>query len=342
MKDYQRAEKRDHRRRRRERYLMIILFVVLSFLTFLGVRALDLGLDLPLSSSILIFVLIDINVILLLLLLFLTVRNLVKLLFERKKGIMGAKLRTRLVLAFVILSLLPTAILFFVSVQFISFSIEYWFNLQIEQSLRYSQEVGRDHYNRIADEILYRGNNLGRVISYEGLMLKEKKDGLQKFIHEKRKEYGLASLEVFTEKMAPKAISQDDMIDLSPFKGADEDILRESLEKGSDNQHIQSSRHGDLVSGVVPIFSRTKSKAVIGIIVLGKFIPGSFVNRLQAISKGLQEYSQLKMLKTPMKSILWQVVWLTRIIMLEQHRLTVFGVISTSRFNRALPLMMIQ
>ena len=36
-----------------------------------------------------------------------------KLLFERRKNIMGAKLRTKLVLAFVSLSLLPTIILFF-------------------------------------------------------------------------------------------------------------------------------------------------------------------------------------------------------------------------------------
>ena len=114
-------------------------------LTFAGMQVFELGLDLPFSSSILIFALININVILLLLLLFLTVRNVVKLLFERRKNIMGAKLRTKLVLAFVTLSLLPTVVLFFVSVQFISTSIEYWFKIQIEQSLKNSLEVGQDY-----------------------------------------------------------------------------------------------------------------------------------------------------------------------------------------------------
>ena len=57
-----------------------------------------------------------------------------------------------------------------------------------------------------------------------------------------------------------------------------------------------------LVGGVVPIFSRTPSKAVVGVLVLTRFVPGSFVNRLHAISKGLQEYRQLKMLKTPIKA----------------------------------------
>jgi len=56
------------------------------------------------------------------------------------------------------------------------------------------------------------------------------------------------------------------------------------------------------VSGIVPVFSRTESKAVVGLIVLSKHIPGRLVNRLKAISKGLQEYRQLKMLKKPIKT----------------------------------------
>lgn len=301
MQEYLEAKIQDLRRRRRERYLIICLIVVISVLIYIGIRILDLGQGLPFSSSILVFALININVILLLLLLFLTVRNLVKLLFERRKGIMGAKLRTKLVLAFMTLSLLPTMILFFVSVQFISTSIEHWFNLQIERSLKNSLEVGQDYYKGIADEIISFGNHLSRVIAYEGSMLLSRKGELERFIREKQKEFGLASLGVVSDKLAPRAISQDHRIDLSAFKGPGADILRKCLEKGTDSQDIQSFPHGDLVTGIVPIFSRTKSKAVVGLIVLSKFVPGSFVNRLKAISRGLQEYQQLKMLKKPIK-----------------------------------------
>jgi len=301
MKDYLEAERQDLRRRRRERYLVIALFAVISVLTYLGTRVFDLGLDLPFSGSILVFVLININVVLLLLLLFLIVRNLVKLVFERRRDIMGAKLRTKLVLAFVTLSLLPTIILFFVSVQFISSSIEYWFKLQIEQSLKKSLELGQGYYNRLAEEILSSGNSISRVITYEGYMLLSKKEELEKFVHEKQKEYRLASLMVFTKSLAPRTGSQDQGIDLSAFKEPGADILRESIEKGTDGQYIQSSPHGDLVLGIVPVFSRTETKAVVGVIVVSKFIPSTLVNRLKAISRGLQEYRQLKMLKKPIK-----------------------------------------
>ena len=300
-KSYSSAEEQDLGRRRRERYIVIVLFVVISILTYIGINAFDLGPDLPVPSSILIFALININVILLLLLLFLIVRNLVKLLFERKNKIMGAKLRTKLVLAFISLSLLPTIILFFASVQFISASIEYWSNLPIERTLKNSLETGQDYYKSVADEIFFSGNNLGRLITYRGYMLISKKDELEKFIDDKRIEYRLAAIKIFSKKLKLRTDSIDNGIDLTPFKDPDEDILRKSFEKGIEKQVVQSLLHGDLVSGIVPIFSRTESKAVVGLIVLEKFIPGVFVNRLNAISRGLEEYKQFKMLKKPIK-----------------------------------------
>ncbi len=301
MKSYIKAEEQDLRRRRRERYIIASLIVVILVLTFFGLKIFDLGLDLPISNSILIFALININVILLLLLLFMTMRNLVKLLFERKKKIMGARLRSKLVLAFVSLSLLPTIILFFVSVQFISISIEYWFNLPIERALNNSLEVARDYYDNTTDEILFYGNNLSRLITYHGFILVSRKENIDKFIDEKRLEYDLASIKVFSKKMKLRAISQDDRIDLSPFKELSMDVLRKTFDEGTDNQDTQSLPHGDLVSGIVPIFSRTESRAVVGLIVLAKFIPGAFVNQLAGISRGLEEYRQSKMLKKPVK-----------------------------------------
>jgi len=301
MKSYLEAEEQDLRRRRRERYIIASLIVVIFLLTFFGVKVFDLGLNLPISNSILIFALININVILLLLLLFLTMRNLVKLLFERKKRIMGARLRAKLVLAFVTLSLLPTIILFFVSVQFISTSIEYWFNLPIERALNNSLEVAQDYYDKATDETLSYGNNLSRLITYHGYMLVSRKENIEKFIDEKRLEYDLASIKVFSKKMKLRAVSQNERIDLSPFKGLSMDVLRKTFEEGTDNRDIQSLPHGDLVSGIVPIFSRTESKAVVGLIVLAKFLPGAFVNQLAAISRGLEEYRQFKMLKKPIK-----------------------------------------
>ena len=134
MKKERKIKTEDLKRRRREIIIICLILPTIILLTYLGTKIFDLGIDLPIADSILVFALININVILVLLLLFLTMRNLVKLIFERRRKLMGSGLRSKLVFAFIILSLLPTIIIFFVSVQFIFLSIDYWFNLQIEQS----------------------------------------------------------------------------------------------------------------------------------------------------------------------------------------------------------------
>jgi two-component system nitrogen regulation sensor histidine kinase NtrY len=301
MKSYRENNIKDLKRQRRERVIIACLIVVVFFLSYLGFKIYDVGVDLPISNSILVFALININVILLLLLVFLTMRNLVKLIFERKRKIMGARLRTRLVVAFITLSLLPTIILFFVSVQFISVSIEYWYNLPIERSLRNSVEVGEDYYQYINDEIISFGNNLSQLITYHGYMLVSRAEDLEKFINEKRSEYNLTSIKIFSRSMELRASAMDDSRELSPFKNPPETTLWESFEKGTDVQDIQSSAQGELLSVIVPIFSRTESKAVVGLIVLSKFIPEVFANRVDGISRGLEEYRQFKILKRPIK-----------------------------------------
>ena len=94
---------------KRKRELIIILAVFLSVitLTLLQVSITASEKLLPTTRNVLIFGLLNVNIMLLLLLIFLVVRNVVKLLFERKRGILGAKLRTKLTVAFVGLSLVP-------------------------------------------------------------------------------------------------------------------------------------------------------------------------------------------------------------------------------------------
>ncbi len=280
MQKYLLSQNQDRKRQRREWIIIACLLFIVVPLYFLGVKFYDLGLDLPISNSSLIFALINVNIILLLLLLYLIVRNLVKLLFERKKKIMGARLRTKLVLAFITLSLIPTIILFFVSVQFISSSIEYWYNLPIERSLLNSVEVGEDYYQEIREELISTGNTISGLITYFEYTPLSKNDDLGKLVNEKRTQYGFSRIKVFSQTMELRVSSQDEKLDLSPFDDPEGEVLMESFEKATDMIFRQSSSHGDLISGIVPLFSRTSSRAVVGLIVIEKFLPVVMVNKL--------------------------------------------------------------
>ena len=116
----------ERRRRKRERILIIVIIGVVGLLTFVESRIIQFGADIAVSNTVLMFILINVNLLLLILLIFLVVRNLVKLLYDRKRKVMGAKLRTRLVVAFMALTLIPTIVLFVFSINFIKTSIEFW------------------------------------------------------------------------------------------------------------------------------------------------------------------------------------------------------------------------
>ncbi|MCK4728109.1 MAG: PAS domain-containing sensor histidine kinase, partial [Desulfobacterales bacterium] len=99
------------RRRKRERIIILLLVVVVVILTYVETKVVRFGAGLPISNTVIMFILININMLVLLLLIFLVFRNIVKLLYDRRRKVMGAKLRTKLVVAFASLSLIPTILL---------------------------------------------------------------------------------------------------------------------------------------------------------------------------------------------------------------------------------------
>src|SRR5512136_1658720 len=120
------------RRRRREAVIIAATAVVFVIFAIFETRLPRFSNSSSLSGNIIFFLLINLNLILLILLIFLVTRNLVKLVFERRRGIFGSRLRTRLVLAFVALSLVPSALLFLVAEGFLTAAIETWFNVRVE------------------------------------------------------------------------------------------------------------------------------------------------------------------------------------------------------------------
>ncbi len=102
----------------------------------------------PLMSNIVLVVFINLNVLLLLLLAYLVLRNFIKLIFERKKNILGSKLKTRLVAASVVLTLIPAVPLFWFASQFIFSSLDQWFSAKVQESLRNSVQLAKDYVER--------------------------------------------------------------------------------------------------------------------------------------------------------------------------------------------------
>ncbi len=89
------------------------------------------------------FALINLNAFLLLIMLYMVLRQLAELFFERRHQLFGFKLRSKLVIAFIALSFLPTTLLFLFAFGSISTSMDYWFNSKVEESLQASSNMSQ-------------------------------------------------------------------------------------------------------------------------------------------------------------------------------------------------------
>ncbi len=103
--------------------ILVLFLIVADYLAglFFHGNAPEFSDDNELINSLFVFFLINLNVIILSYLLFLIIKNIVKIILERRHNILGSRLKAKLVFAFTGLSVVPTIVLFFIAKGFISY-----------------------------------------------------------------------------------------------------------------------------------------------------------------------------------------------------------------------------
>lgn len=288
------------KKRRLTRYVIVFCMLLIPLLGYTQQSLLKGELNLPVSSTVLIFALININGLLLLLMLYLILRNLVELIFERKNKILGSGLRTRLVVAFVSLSMIPTIILFLVALGSVSTAMEYWFNSNVEESLQSSLTLARNLFHETETRAANMGSHMGLLLE-TGKVRMHDKDKLQRLFDKTLS---------FVPLGAPDALSL-----LNPHSGLAvsakgerlaeislPEIPTEALRKADEKQEAEVITRqvppGELVQAIVPVRSDEPDTTFL---ITTLLIPAEKLALMQSVSKGITDYKQLIMLKAPIK-----------------------------------------
>ncbi len=284
--------------RRKKREWALILFAAFLLIVFpqLEGHLYELTSQLPISNSIIALAVINLNILLVLLFLFLIFRNLFKLLLERRRGVPGSKLRSKLVGAFIALSLVPTMLLFFVSAGFISSSIDNWFNNQVEKALDESLDVAQTYYRNSETNALYYADQLSSRIKEGKLLNEENLPQLRQLIKEKQEEYNLGIVEVFSathEELVRVANPKLPIIEITP---ATSDPVREGLQ-GIRFSQITPVGEADLIRGIVPVQSNWNAKDIVGVVVVNYYVPYSLINKMKEIASSVDQYKLTKSIK---------------------------------------------
>jgi two-component system nitrogen regulation sensor histidine kinase NtrY len=292
---------KEKKRRKREFILIFVILVVVALMTFVESRVITFGADIAVSNTVLMFILININLLLLVLMIYLVFRNLVKLIYDRRRNVLGSKIRTKLVIAFVSLTLLPTIVLFFFSLNFITSSIEFWFNVPVEQALEHSLWVGGRLYARTEENNRFFLERISYQIKAKNLLNPKTKETLSHYVRIVQREFNLDAVEMYspnyerlTFALAPKLENEYFGI-ISP-----EDFQKEFPSDGirSVSQTIPS---GEFIKTIATVPFAVQPDEALGFVVATRLIPLDLSENLQFIRSGFAEYQQIKLLKKPIQ-----------------------------------------
>ncbi|SNS12040.1 two-component system, NtrC family, nitrogen regulation sensor histidine kinase NtrY [Humidesulfovibrio mexicanus] len=284
-------ELRERQRRKREIGIALAGMLVIVVLTWVELRLLGV-------NSYLFLGLVNLNIILLLLVLFVVGRNGVKLLLERRRNVLGSRLRTRLVLAFILLSLVPVALMFYVSAKFVQTSVDYWFKSQVEDSMEQSLEIGRAFYQSAQARVEQRGREVLAQVAAAHYGWGGR--NMDTHLAESLREYGLAVVGVISPEGRAQNTHPPQVFD-RVWSEARTKVNLEDLRKNPRYVSVMLSTSGnDLIVGLLPV-----DEGRAGFLVLGESIGGGLMYKLDQVARGLDEYKKLRKLKYPWKMTLY-------------------------------------
>ncbi|RLC22687.1 MAG: PAS domain-containing sensor histidine kinase [Deltaproteobacteria bacterium] len=293
--------KQEQSRKKKEGLLVLVILITVGILTFAETRITDFGSDFSLSSTVLMFILINTNLLLLLALILLVFRNLAKLYYEKKNNILGSKLKTRLIAAFIVLALLPTTVLFFFSIQFISTSIAFWFNTPVEQTLDSSLVVGQKLYEYIEEKNEFFAKRAAFQIDSRKLLDKKNEKKLTRYSQVIQRAFNRHAVEIYTPDAKRVSLSLANELESLHFGLLTSDDLTD-IPVGEFSHTISQNikeGEGELLRTIAAIPFGIDPKKARAFVVITTLVSPELSQSLQAILKGVKEYHQLKLAKKP-------------------------------------------
>lgn len=291
----------ERNKRIREAVLVCCAVLLILALTRAEMRLTQLSADAPLGSNLAIFGVINLVILLVILLVYLVSRNVVKLFMESRSNPFTTRLRTKLVISFVGLSLIPTMLLFFAAAGFINNTVHNWFNTQVETSLSESLEVAQTYYKNSASNALYYGHQIGDFIKQQKLLNQDNLPQLRQLIKTKQKEYNLGVVEVYSAQYEELVQVVNPAVPKGEFTTPDASDIKRVL-AGEELTRINQAGKADLIRGMVPVYSTWNARDIVGVVVVNYYVPYSLANKMKEITESYHEFRQLKILKNPIRA----------------------------------------
>ena len=221
-------------------------------------------------------------------------RNLIKLYFERRSGQVGSRFKAKMVTTFVVLSLLPALLLFFLAYGVINFSIEQWFSAPAEQMLENSKAIADQYYRETQQRLLHAAAKTASSMETGESLYPEMRPKLQKKLAEFQRQYGLDGLRVYDAR--GRLAAEEGTILLRKRTPADTAALVSRVLRGEREFRVERIFPADALKEAVwaaaPIHD--SSGNVIGAILVESLVLQSVTFKSDSVREAYEKYVQLQ------------------------------------------------
>jgi len=246
------------------------------------------------------FLLINLNIVLLLLVAFLVLRNVLRLVLERRRGTMGSHLRSRLVLAFVVIALFPATVMVIVSYEFVSNGIDDWLGREVEESLDAAYSLARIYYRSTADNSLAHATALAADIVAGDLLAPGNEAALRRTVADEQRIHGLATVEVLDPQAKPILAMFRGLPTVAARSPSDAEMV-DAVRRGDSPTRVDTEGATDVVRGAAAVLG--KDGALEAVVVVDTTVAESPRAWSAQILASFREFRRLTLSKQPFKNL---------------------------------------
>ncbi len=271
------------------RYLITTVALIGISLLILLARSLS---NTELVSSETFRLLLIFNIVFICALIVLIAIQVIRLLQNIKKEILGSRLTLRLVLSFATVVIIPVSIVYIVSVSFLTKSIESWFNVRVESALQGGLSLGQKTLEILLKDMELKAKSMAYAIG------SAEDDSSGKILSDLREKFSIKEAIIYDRESRIISISGGNNSNLPELAN------QKDLQRGFDGFYGRIEEKGDSIylKAYVPIPNK-KSLRAKRVIELTQPIPESISNIALSVETVFEDYQQLAYSRGSLKII---------------------------------------
>ena len=202
-----------------------------------------------------------------------------------RAGVFGSKLTVRLILVFVLVSLVPGVVMYGISVQFLAGSIESWFDIRVDSALEGGLNLGRANLENGLGELQSKADSMAVSLSYQSAATQVAS------IDSLRDQAAISEATLFTTKgevVASSNSGTDSFIPLAPTQS----MLRQAQLQESYAGIEEDEDAGLLLRVIVPI---NHLETEMQILQVTQLVPQRLARDAAMVQEAYRDYQELSL-----------------------------------------------